>query len=149
MAIIDHLAIAVGSLDESIPLYSALLDQNTVVREEVSSEGVEVAIFGSDTGRVELLEPLSQDSPVARFLEQRGPGLHHVCLRVAALEEALSRAEEAGAEAIPPRIRVGAQGRRIAFLHPRSTGGVLVELAEDGGHEDEVHGVDDATGRDS
>lgn len=130
VANIDHLAIAVNSLEEAIPLYSALLGENASGREEVSSEGVEVAFFGRGPGRLELVEPLEEDSPVGRFLERRGPGIHHLCLRVADLEESLRNAEDAGAEVVAPRIRAGAGGRRVAFLHPRSTGGVLVELAE-------------------
>lgn len=127
---IDHLAIAVNSLEEAVPLYALLLGRNESGREEVPSEGVRVAFFGEGPARVELLEPTDPDSPVGRFLERSGPGLHHVCLAVSDLERALARAEEAGAEAIPPRIRAGAGDRRVAFLHPEGTGGVLIELAE-------------------
>lgn len=130
MGNIDHLAVAVNSLDEAVPLWSALLGENPSDREEVSSEGVRVAFFGEGTGRVELLEPTDPESPVGEFLRRSGPGLHHVCLRVRDLERALERAEEEGARPLEPRIRRGAGGRRVAFLHPRSAGGVLVELAE-------------------
>lgn len=130
MSKIDHLAVAVNSLEEWAPLYAALLGENESGREDVPAEGTRVAFFGEGAGRIELLEPLDGDSPVARHLEKRGPGIHHVCLRVPDLEAALQRAEEAGAEVVPPRIREGAGGRDVAFLHPRSTGGALLELAE-------------------
>ncbi len=129
---IDHLGIAVNSLDSSVPLYAALLGENPNGHEEVPSEGVRVAFFGEGAGRVELLEPMDDASPVAAFLARRGPGLHHVCFRVSDLEAALERAREAGASTIPPDIRSGAEGRRVAFLHPRSAGGVLIELTESG-----------------
>lgn len=127
---IDHLAIAVESLDESVTFWTSLLGRNEEGREEVPSEGVRVAFFGEGEGRVELLEPTDPDSAVARYLEREGPGLHHVCLAVPDLEAALDRAEEAGAEAIEPRIREGAAGSRVAFLHPGTADGVLVELSE-------------------
>lgn len=130
MSKIDHIGIAVNSLAESIPLYTAILDQNVTGVEEVPAEQVRVAFFGDGPGRVELLEATHEDSPVSRFLERSGPGVHHVCLRVPDVAAAIQRAEEHGAELIPPGVRVGAGGRRVAFLHPRSCGGVLVELAE-------------------
>ena len=130
MSKIDHIGIAVNSLAESVPLYSAILDQNVTGVEEVPAEQVRVAFFGDGPGRVELLEATHEDSPVSRFLERSGPGVHHVCLRVPDVTAAIQRAEEHGAEIIPPGARVGAGGRRVAFLHPRSCGGVLVELTE-------------------
>lgn len=126
---IDHVGIAVESVEAAEPLFRALLG-GPEAREEIEDEGVRVSVFGRGSGRVELLEPSRPDSTVARFLDRGGPGLHHVCLRVEAIEDALRRAEREGAEAIPPRVRTGAGGRRVAFLHPRSTGGVLVELSE-------------------
>lgn len=128
---IDHIGIAVNSLAEAIPAFSALLGMNASCEEEVPSEGVRVAFFGSGPGRVELLEPAGEDSPVARFLARRGEGVHHVCFAVPDVEVALGRAEEAGLEVLPPRIRAGAGGHRVAFLHPRSASGVLVELSEE------------------
>lgn len=127
---IDHIGIAVNSLAEAVPAFSALLGSNVSGEEEVPSEGVRVAFFGEGAGRVELLEALGPDSPVARFLERRGPGVHHVCLAVDDLEAALERAEAAGHVALEPRIREGAGGHRVAFLHPKSTSGVLIELSE-------------------
>lgn len=130
MAKIDHIGIAVKSLENAVPLFSALLDRNVSGREEVPAEKVKVALFGRGAGRIELLEATEADSPVGRFLERRGPGIHHLCLSVENLEEALARAREAGAQPLSPEIRTGAGGRRVAFLHPRSASGVLLELAE-------------------
>ncbi len=130
---LDHVGIAVRSLEAALPLYEAIFGAAPAGREEVSGEGVRVAFFGRGSGRVELLEPTGPDSPVHRFLERRGPGIHHVCVRVPNLAAALSRAEAAGARPIPPRIRRGAGGGRVAFLHPRGAGGTLLELLEDEG----------------
>ena len=127
---IDHIGIAVNSLAEAIPVYSALLGSNVSGTEEVPSEGVRVAFFGEGEGRIELLEAIGPESPVARFLERRGPGVHHVCLAVADLETALEEAEAAGIEVLEPRIRDGAGGHRVAFLHPKTTASVLIELSE-------------------
>lgn len=130
--VVDHIGIAVPSLAEATPLYAAILGSEAVGEETVASEGVRVAFFGHGAGRVELIEPTSPESPVARFLDRRGPGVHHVCLRVTDVESAVRRARDAGAELVPPGIRRGAGGRPVAFLHPRSAGGVLLELAESG-----------------
>jgi len=127
---IDHVGIAVRSLEDAVPLYRAILGAPPAGYETVSAEGVRVAFFGEGAGRVELLEPAGTDSPVGRFLERHGPGLHHVCLTVADLDAALEKARAAGAEPLPPGIRTGAEGSRVAFLHPRSAGGVLLELRE-------------------
>lgn len=128
--VVDHIGIAVPDLERALRLWSALLGRPPRGRESVASEGVRLAFFGEGAGRVELLEPLGTDSPVGRFLRRRGGGVHHVCLRVEDLEAALGRAREAGAELVPPGIREGAGGSRVAFLHPRSTGGILLELSE-------------------
>lgn len=127
---IDHIGIAVNSLEEAAAAFSALLEMNVSGEEEVPSEGVRVAFFGEGSGRIELLEATGPDSPVARFLEKRGQGVHHVCLAVDDLEAAVARAEAEGLEILPPRIREGAGGHRVAFVHPRSASGVLVELSE-------------------
>jgi methylmalonyl-CoA epimerase len=128
--IIDHVGIAVNSLARSLPLYEALLGTPPAGLEVIASESVRVAFFGVGAGRVELLEPTAPESPIARFLDRRGPGLHHVCLQVRDLDESLERAMRTGATIIPPGARIGAGGRRVAFLHPGSTEGVLLELAE-------------------
>ncbi|MCL7927794.1 MAG: methylmalonyl-CoA epimerase [marine benthic group bacterium] len=128
---IDHIGIAVKSLVEAVPAWESLLGINASGTEEVPSERVRVAFFGDGPGRVELLEATEPDSPIARHIEKRGPGIHHVCLRVANLEAALDRAAKAGLTPIPPGIRDGSGGHRVAFLHPRETGGVLLELTEE------------------
>ncbi len=138
MPIIDHIGIAVNSLREAVPLYEAILGRGATGREEVEGERVRVAFFGEGTARVELLEATHPDSPIARFVDRYGPGLHHVCLRVSDIESALVRAMDAGAAPIEPGVRTGAGGGRVAFLHPKSVGGVLLELRETG-HEDERH----------
>jgi len=129
---IDHIGIAVNSLAEAVPAFSALLGTNSRGEEDVPSEGVRVAFFGTGAGRVELLEPTDPESPVARFLDRRGEGVHHVCLAVEDLDAAVARAEAEGLEILPPRIREGAGGHRVAFLHPKTTSGVLIELSEPG-----------------
>ena len=130
---IDHIGIAVNSLADAVPAFSSLLGTNSRGEEDVPSEGVRVAFFGTGSGLIELLEPTDAESPVARFLARRGEGVHHVCLAVEDLEAALERAEHAGLRALEPRIRPGAGGRRVAFLHPKTTSGVLIELSEPGG----------------
>ncbi|WP_419935414.1 methylmalonyl-CoA epimerase [Candidatus Palauibacter sp.] len=129
--IIDHVGIAVNSLREAAARWSAILGEPPAGEETVPSEGIRAAFFGEGPGRVELLAPLTRESPIAHFLERRGPGIHHLCVRVVDLEAAVARAERSGAEVIPPRVRTGAGGARIAFLHPRSLGGVLLEMRED------------------
>lgn len=129
--IIDHVGIAVNSLQDAVPQWSAILGEPPSGEETVPSEGIRATFFGEGSGRIELLAPLNSESPIARFLDRRGPGIHHVCVHVDDLEVALAGAEAAGAEAIPPRIRPGAGGARIAFLHPRSLNGVLLEMRED------------------
>jgi methylmalonyl-CoA/ethylmalonyl-CoA epimerase len=127
---IDHIGIAVNSLESAVPVYRDLLGVNPVGRESVPSEGVEVAFFGRGPGRVELLEPTDPDSPVAGFLHKRGPGLHHICFSVTDLEATLDRLAGTGITPIPPGVRRGSGGHAVAFLHPRDMDGVLVELSE-------------------
>lgn len=130
MRALDHVGIAVRSLDESLPLFESITGGKGYGRETVESQGVEVVFIGRGEGRLELLAPLRPDSPVARFLEKRGPGMHHLCYRVADLAAELERYAAEGATLIDRVPRSGAHGHRVAFLHPKSTGGVLVELLE-------------------
>lgn len=127
---LDHVGIAVASLDEAIPLWETLLSTSAGGREIVESQDVEVAFLGSGSARVELLAPLRPNSPVAQFIERRGTGIHHLAFRVPDLQAALASLREQGYAPIDPAPREGAHGRRIAFLHPRSVNGVLVELVE-------------------
>ncbi len=126
---LDHVAVAVSRLEDRLPFYRDLLGLPLERIEEVASEQVRVAILGQGAGRIELLEPEGPDSPVGRFLQQRGEGIHHLCFLVDSLEESCKRLEAAGCRLIGG-IRSGSEGTRIAFVHPRSAGGVLVELRE-------------------
>ena len=125
---LDHVAIAVESIAASVPLYESLTGGRSSAVERVEAQGVAVAFVGTGEGRLELLEPLAADTAVGRFLARRGPGLHHLAYRVDDLEAALAALTARGVELIDRVPRVGAGGHRVAFLHPRSTGGVLIEL---------------------
>ncbi len=127
---LDHVAIAVPSIVTALPVYETLLGATGSVPERVEEQGVSVVFLGSGAGRIELLEPLGPDSPVARFLAKRGAGLHHIAYRVPDLAAALVECTAEGLEPIDATPRIGAHGRRVAFLHPRSTSGVLIELVE-------------------
>lgn len=128
---LDHVAVAVRSIAESQPLFELLTGGGSSVRERVAAQGVDVIFVGREgDARLELLEPTDPGSAVGRFIEKRGPGLHHVAYRVPDLEAALARLGDAGLELIDHAPRPGAGGHRVAFLHPRSCGGVLVELVE-------------------
>lgn len=127
---LDHVAIAVTSIAESLPLFESLLGAESSAVERVGSQGVDVVFVGNGPGRLELLEAAAADSPIARFLERRGPGLHHIAYRVDDIEAALARCAEQGILLIDTVPRSGAGGHRVAFLHPRSTHGVLIELVE-------------------
>lgn len=126
---LDHVAVAVRSLQAAVRAFEALGLRCTHV-EEVPSEGVRVAFLALGEATLEFLEPTTPAGPVARFLASRGEGVHHVALRVPDLEGALQRATAAGLEPVPPAPRPGSRGTRVAFLHPRVTAGVLVELVE-------------------
>ena len=127
---LDHVAIAVESIAASQPIFESLLGAVGSPVERVDSQGVSVAFVGAGPGRLELIEPTGPDTPVGRFLARRGPGLHHVAYRVPDLEAALTRLAAEGVELIDRVPRTGAHGHRVAFLHPRSTGGVLIELVD-------------------
>lgn len=131
---LDHVAVAVHDLDEALSLYGDLLGAEVAYREEVEGQGVEVAFLDlPGESRLELVAALGEGTPVGRFLERRGPGLHHVCFRVPDLERALRRLDDAGVPLVDRRPRRGARGSRIAFVRPDAFGGVLVELKEAGG----------------
>jgi methylmalonyl-CoA epimerase len=127
---LDHVGIAVHSLDESLPVFESITGGKAYGRERVESQGVEVAFVGTGPGRLELLAPTRDDSAVARFLERRGPGMHHLCYGVPDIAAELQRYRDAGARLIDEAPRPGAAGHQVAFIHPRSTGGVLVELLQ-------------------
>lgn len=127
---LDHVGIAVHSLDESLPTFESITGGKGYGRERVESQGVEVVFVGEGEGRIELLAPTRDDSGVARFLARRGPGMHHLCYRVASVADELERYRAAGAQLIDEAPRPGAAGHLVAFIHPKSTGGVLIELLE-------------------
>ena len=127
---LDHVAIAVTSIDEAMPLWERLANAHGTTTEYIESQHVLVAFVGTGSARIELLESTSADSPVARFLERRGPGLHHVAYRVPDIGAALADFIALGMEPIDREPRPGAAGHRVAFLHPKDAGGVLVELVE-------------------
>ena len=127
---IHHIAIAVRDLDAALDFYRDALGLEMTERRQVPEEGVEIAFLPTGDGEIELLQPLDEDGGVARFLEKRGEGLHHVCLAVDDVEAAMERLQAAGAQLLSDEPRVGAHGIRYVFVHPKSTHGVLVELYE-------------------
>lgn len=130
---IDHLGIAVRSIDNAIEFYERLLGLAAGGREEVPQEKVRVAMLPAGESRLELLEATSEDSPIARFIARRGEGLHHVALRVPDLAAAVAALRAAGARLVNENIQIGAGGHRYIFVHPGSAGGVLLELVEETG----------------
>jgi methylmalonyl-CoA/ethylmalonyl-CoA epimerase len=126
---IDHLGIAVRSIEEGRKVYEAM-GLHVEAIEEVPAEKVRVALIPCGEARIELLEPTAPDSPIAKFLAQRGPGLHHLCLATDAVAEDDRRLRAAGFQVLRPEPTRGAGGCWVQFVHPRSTGGVLLELAQ-------------------
>jgi len=127
---IDHVGIAVEDLDAAVALYRDALGMSVAHRETVADQGVEAVLLDVGDAHIELLAPLAPDTAVGRFLQRRGPGLHHVAYRVDSIEEALSQLAQSGLRLIDERPRAGIRGSRVAFLHPSSTGGVLTEIVE-------------------
>ena len=127
---IEHVAIAVSSLKEPSKVFGNILGIDNTSTEEVIDQKVVTDIFDTGRGKVELLEATSDDSPVSNFLEKRGNGVHHIAFLVDDLEIALKDLAESGIDLIDKSPRIGAEGMLIAFLHPKSTGGVLVELCQ-------------------
>ncbi len=125
---IDHIGIAVRSLEESIPLYRDAFGLTMHEIEEVPDQRVRVAMFEIGDVHIELLEPTSEDSPIAKFLEKKGPGMHHICYEVEDVDSTLGELKEKEVRLIDQESRPGAAGKRVAFLHPKSTGSVLTEL---------------------
>lgn len=134
MTAIDHLGIAVAKLDDALPFWRDLLGMELAAIEVVESEKVRVAILrpkgDAHAARVELLEPTSPDSPIAKHLEKRGPGIHHVAMKVDDVRARMAALAAAGKPALDAEPRVGAGGCLVAFLHPKLAGGVLLELSQ-------------------
>jgi methylmalonyl-CoA epimerase len=127
---IDHIGVAVESLDDAIHLYRDRLGMAEQHRETVEEQGVEAVLLEIGDGHVELLAPLQPDTAVGRFLASRGPGLHHVAYRVGDIEAALATLRERGLRLIDETPRVGIRDSRVAFVHPQSAGGVLTEIVQ-------------------
>jgi methylmalonyl-CoA epimerase len=128
--VLDHVAIALPSIAEALPTYELLTGAAGSEPEHVPGQGVNVVFLGDGESRLELIEATSPDSAVGRFLDRRGPGLHHVAYRVPDLKATLRRLEAAGIRLIDSQPREGAHGHRVAFLHPSAMHGVLIELVE-------------------
>ncbi len=126
---IDHIGIAVDSIEEARVFWEALGLEVTAI-EEVAAEGVRVAMIACGESKIELLEATTEESPIHRFLEQRGPGIHHLCLRSDGLSEDDERLRGAGYRLLRPEPTLGAGGCWVQFVHPKSAGGVLLELSE-------------------
>lgn len=128
---IEHIGIAVKSLDTAIPFYEKLLGQKCYSIEEVVEQKVKTAFFRLGQTKIELLESTDPEGPIGKFIEKKGEGVHHIAYSVKNLEERLQEAEENGIQLIDKTPRMGAEGLHIAFLHPKSTYGVLTEFCED------------------
>jgi methylmalonyl-CoA/ethylmalonyl-CoA epimerase len=128
---IEHIGIAVKSLDSAIPYYERLLGTPCYAVEEVKDQRVKTAFFKVGQTKIELLESTDPEGPVGKFIEKKGEGIHHIAFAVNGLEEALDEIKESGIQLIDQQPRKGAEGLHIAFLHPKSTFGVLTELCED------------------
>jgi methylmalonyl-CoA/ethylmalonyl-CoA epimerase len=127
---IDHVGVAVEDLEEAVALYSERLAMPVQHRETVEAQGVEAVLLGVGESHVELLRPLGPETAVGRFLERNGPGLHHVAYGTDDIDSALDAVRAAGLRLIDEQPRTGIRNSRVAFVHPKSTGGVLTELVE-------------------
>ncbi|MCL4351046.1 MAG: methylmalonyl-CoA epimerase [Firmicutes bacterium] len=128
---LDHLGVAVRHLDQAITVYEAM-GLEVAHREQVTQDQVSVAFIPFDGGRFELLEPTADSSPIAKFLQRRGPGLHHVALEVSDIRKTLGDLQKRGLQLIDSEPRPGADQSLVAFVHPSATGGILLELVQHG-----------------
>ena len=128
--LVDHVGLAVSDLERATALYEGTFGMPVVHRETVESQGVEAVLLDVGEGHVELLHPLGPETVVGRFIAKRGEGLHHVAYRVTDIDSTLATLKGAGIELIDSEARVGIRGSRVAFLHPKATGGALTELVE-------------------
>ena len=127
---IDHIGVAVESIDDALKLYETSYEMTLVHREVVEEQGVEAVLLDLGENHVELLQPLGPDTPVGKYLEKRGAGIHHVAYQVTDIDAELARLRDAGVQLIDQTPRIGIRGSRVAFCHPKSTGGVLTEIVE-------------------
>lgn len=130
VTVVDHIGIAVQSIDESLKIWEAALGIACTGVEEVEEQKVKTAFLPVGDTEIELLEGTSSDSPVTKFIEKKGEGIHHIALRVENLEETLAELKAKGIRLIDETPRYGAGGARIAFVHPKATGGILLEISE-------------------
>jgi len=128
---IDHIGIAVESIEKWLGFYKDILGLEYTGSEEITEQKVRVAFLTIGESQIELLEPTSDDSPIAKFIETRGGGIHHIAVKVDDIDAALTRHHEAGARLIDSEARIGAHNMRIAFIHPKASGGVLLELCQE------------------
>jgi methylmalonyl-CoA/ethylmalonyl-CoA epimerase len=135
---IDHIGVAVEEIEPALELYRDSFELTLAHREVVEEQGVEAVLLDVGENHVELLAPLSADTPVGRFLAKQGPGLHHVAYQVKDIEATLAQLRKAGLQLIDQEPRTGIRGSRVAFMHPRATAGVLTEIVQPaagvGGH---------------
>lgn len=128
---IEHIGIAVKSLEDGNPLFSKLLNSSPYKIEEVASEGVNTSFFQTGESKVELLEATNSESPIAKFIEKRGEGIHHIAFEVEDIEAEMRRLEHEGFVLINEKPKKGADNKLVCFLHPKTTGGVLIELCQE------------------
>ena len=127
---IEHLGIAVNSIDKSAPFWRHILQIPHRSTEDVTDQGVVTDIYDTGKGKVELLESMGEDTPIGKFLNNRGPGIHHVCFEVKNINSAIKELKDNNINILSEKPTIGAEGYKVVFIHPKSTGGVLVELAE-------------------
>ena len=127
---VEHIGIAIKDLEKDAPFWSKVLGIEQTKTEDVDDQGVITDIYDTGRGKIELLLSKYPDSPIGKFLKKRGPGIHHICLQVEDIEESIKVLKIHGIETIGEKSSIGAEGFKVIFIHPRSTGGVLVELAE-------------------
>lgn len=128
---VEHIGIAVKDLDTSVPLFERLLDTHCYKREMVASEGVETAFFQQGDTKIELLEGLSTNGVIHRFIEKKGEGIHHIAFQTSDIRAEMARLTAAGFRVLDPEPRIGADNKWVCFLHPKETAGVLIELCQD------------------
>jgi methylmalonyl-CoA/ethylmalonyl-CoA epimerase len=133
---VDHIGIAVSSLDSALPFYTDVLGLELIGVEDVESEQVRVAFLHAGNAKLELLEPLGEGSPIAKFIEKRGEGIHHIALGVDSINERIAEIKEKGIRMINDEAKKGAGGAKVAFIHPKSSGSVLYEFCEKKGLEE-------------
>ena len=127
---IEHIGIAVKGIDKDAPFWKHILNLSHQGTEVVKDQGVTTDIYDTGKGKIELLESLGVDTPIGKFLEKKGPGVHHVCFEVDSINDAIKELKELDIQVLTDDPTIGAEGYKVVFIHPKSTGGVLVELAE-------------------